>query len=159
MQCFDKILCFPFFFRPSGLNLLVENTSIQPISRRAGFAHPLFFQASGMNRLVENVPPKNINLGEVAHLPLCIVPTGWQGCAMPDSVCGDAFLQIVARLRHAVVCQDRGLFRHGVRMRAKDFSPSLFLSPFHENKVNANPDREILARGTDGCGFVGRWIE
>ena len=88
-----------------------------------------------------------------------MVATRWQGCAMPDSVCGDAFLQIVARLRHAVVCQDRGLFRHGVRMRAKDFSPSLFLSPFHGNMANANPDREILARGTDRCGFVGRWIE
>ena len=37
----------------------------------------LFFHASGMNRLVENVPPKNINLGEVAHLPLCIVATGY----------------------------------------------------------------------------------
>jgi len=31
--------------------------------------------------------------------------------------------------------------------------------PFHRYKANANPDREILVWGTDGCGFVGRWIE
>ena len=36
-----------------------------------------FFHASGMNRPVENASPqKNFNLGEVAHLPPCIVATG-----------------------------------------------------------------------------------
>ena len=38
-------------------------------------------------------------------------------------LCGDVLLQIVARLRHAVLCQDRWLFCCGVRIRAKDFSP------------------------------------
>ncbi len=47
------------------------------------------------------IAPKNINLGEVAHLPPCIAATRWQGCAIPDSVFWYASLQIVARLRHA----------------------------------------------------------
>jgi hypothetical protein len=83
------------------------------------------FRPLGLNLSVETRPStdKIINLGEVAHLPPCMVATRWQGCAMPNSVCGNALLQIVARLRHAVIGQDRRLFHCSVRMRAKDFSP------------------------------------
>jgi len=83
---------------------LVENATTQPISRRGekSFAllipFALFFHASGMNRLVG-----------LRHAGFFL--------------CGDVFLQIVARLRHAAFCQDRWLFRCGIGIGAKDFLP------------------------------------
>ena len=85
------------------------------------YEHPSFsFRPTGQNRPVETRPhPIKNSTSERLHI--CHqrhVATGWQGCAMPDSVCVYAFLQIVARLRHAVLCQDQRLFHSCVRMRA-----------------------------------------
>jgi len=100
------------------MNLLVENESTHPISRRGEKSFALlsirpFFHASGMNRPVETrPPPQNINLGEVTHLPPRIVATGGKAAPCRIFVCGYAFLQIVARLRHAVICHDRRFRLH-----------------------------------------------
>ena len=75
---------------------------------------PHFFQAFrsepiGRKRIL---PQKNFNLGEVTHLPPCIVATGGKAAPCRICVCGYAFLQIVARLRHAVICHDRRFRPH-----------------------------------------------
>jgi hypothetical protein len=50
---------------------------------------------------------------------------------MPDFVCRYAFLQIVARLRHAVICQERRLFHLGVRIGGERFfAPSMLQTKF-----------------------------
>jgi hypothetical protein len=62
------------------------------------------FKPSGLNRLVENSKPnKNFNLGEVAHLPRCMVATRWQGCAMPDIMFG---YDVSTDSRKAAPCGD-----------------------------------------------------
>jgi hypothetical protein len=60
-------------------------------------------KASERERKKEKVPPK--------RKKRCRCREGWQGCAMPDFVFGFVFLQIVARLRHAVICQGSMFFR------------------------------------------------
>ena len=119
------------------MNLLVENESTHPISRRGEKSFALlsirpFFHASGMNRPVENAssPHKNINLGEVVHLPPCIVATGGKAAPCRIFVCGYAFLQIAARLRHAVICHDRRFCPHFFQT-SQILSPSKYLKNRH----------------------------
>ena len=109
-----------FSFRPLGLNLSVENASTYrfPVGAknlspsypfRPSFLSCQRHESSGRKRILPN---KNINLGEVAHLPPRIVATGGKAAPCRIFMCGYAFLQIVARLRHAVICHDRRFRLH-----------------------------------------------
>ena len=105
------------------MNLWVENASTHrfPVGAknlspsypfRPSFLSCQRHESSGRKRILPN---KNINLGEVAHLPPCIVATGGKAAPCRIFVCGYAFLQIVARLRHAVFCHDQRFRPHFFR--------------------------------------------
>ena len=92
-----RFYVFPFF-QAVRSESIGRNASTPRISRRGGVRPPSFLSCQRYESSGRSAPCRIF-------------------------LCGDVLLQIVARLRHAVLCQDRWLFCCGVRIRAKDFSP------------------------------------